>query len=119
MPGSARGLLRTVLGSDRKKDCTPQNLAAVTKIVVGFVEPVGAGRSEDVEIERVFERPGFVRHVGGDAKNFAGADDYLFAINGEFQCAFENVCELLVVVMMKPDLTAFFEEHAGYHELLA
>src|SRR5258707_50547 len=97
----------------------PRTLAAVTKIVVGLVDPVGAGRGEDVEIERVLKGPSFMRHVRGNAKNFAGADDDLLAIDGEFQCAFEDVGELLVVVMMKWDVTAFFEEDAGEHNLLA
>ena len=105
-------------GRDLEKDSTLENLAAVTKVVVGLVDPVGAGRSEDIEIERVLEGPSFMRQVRGNAKNFAGVDDDLFAIDGEFQCAFEDVSELLVVVMMKRDVAAFFEEDASEHNLL-
>ena len=70
-----------------KKNCTPDDLAAVAQIVVSLVEPVRAGRSENVEIEGILERPGFMRHVGGDTENFAGAHDDLFAIDGELQSA--------------------------------
>src|SRR5438477_7546397 len=63
-------------------------LAAVAEIVVGLVEPVFAGRRENVQVEGVFESPGLVGHVGGDAQNFAGADNNFLAINGEFQRAF-------------------------------
>jgi hypothetical protein len=77
--------------STGKKDYTLDDLTAVAQIVVSLVEPVGAGRSEDVEIEGILERPGFMRHVRGDAKNFAGAHDDLLAINGKFQCALEDI----------------------------
>jgi hypothetical protein len=51
--------------------------------LVGLVDPIGAGRIENIEVNRVFERLGFVRHVGGDAEHFAGVDDDFLAIDPE------------------------------------
>jgi len=79
----------------------------VAEIGVGFVEPVFAGRGEDVEVESVLEGPCFVRHVGGDAENFAGADHDFLAVDGKFESAFEDVGELFVVMMMQRDVAVF------------
>ena len=38
---------------------------------------------------------------GRDAQNFAGVHDDFFAVDGEFQRAFQDVGDLLVVVMMQ------------------
>lgn len=91
----------------------------MSKIIVGFVEPVVARWIEHVEIERVFESPGFMRHIRRDTKNFAGADDDFLAIDGEFQRAFEDVGELFIVMVVERDMTAFLEEDPRQHDLLA
>jgi hypothetical protein len=94
-------------------------LTAVAEVVVGFVEPVFAGGIEDVEVDGVFDGPGFVGEVGRDAENFAGADDDFAAINGKFQGAFEDVGYLLVVMVMQGDVRAFLQQHAGQHDFVA
>ena len=60
-----------------------------------------------------------MRHVRGDAENFAGSHDNFFAVDGEFQRAFQDVGDLLVVVMMQRDVRAFFHQHAGEHDFFA
>ena len=45
----------------------------MAEVVVGLVEPVFAWGVEDVEVDGVFEGPGFVGHMRGDAQNFSGA----------------------------------------------
>src|SRR5580704_17807243 len=76
---------------------------AAAKIIVRLVEPVFARRIKDIEVERVFERPGFVRHVGGDAEHFPGAHDDLLSIDGKFQCAIEDVRYLFIVMLVLGD----------------
>lgn len=94
-------------------------LAPVAEVVVGFVQPIFAGRIEDIEIHGVFESPGFVRHVRGDAQDFAGVYDDFFSVDGEFQRAFQDVGDLFIVVMMQGHVPAFFYEHTGEHNLVA
>jgi hypothetical protein len=91
----------------------------VAKVVVGLVEPVFAGRGEDVEVEGILKSPGFVRHIRRDRENFAGAHHNLFPIDGEFQRAFENISKLLVVVMVQRNVAVLFDEDAREHDLLA
>ena len=62
----------------------PVPLATVAEVVVGLVEPVFARGVEDVQVHGIFEGPGFVGHVRGNAQDFAGVDDDILAINGEF-----------------------------------
>ena len=91
----------------------------MTKLVVGLAQPVLARRRKDVKVERIFERPRFVRHVCRDAENFAGTNHDFFSIDGEFQCALKNIRELLVVVVMQRDVAIFLDEDASKHDLLA
>src|SRR5215467_3543449 len=70
--------------------------ATVAEVVVGLIKPVLAWRVEDVEIDSVFEGPGFVRHVGRDTQDLPCADDDLLAVDGKLKSAFEYVCDLLV-----------------------
>ncbi len=58
-------------------------LFLAAQILVGFVDPVGARRIENVEVHRIFERFGLVRHVRRDAENFSGMHDNLLAIDPE------------------------------------
>ena len=44
------------------------------KILVGFVDPIGARGIEHIEVDGVFKRLSLVRHVGWDAEHFAGVD---------------------------------------------
>src|SRR5712692_6187010 len=95
------------------------SLAAVAQVVVGFVEPVFARRIENVEVHSVFEGPGFVGHVRGDTQDFAGANDDFFAVNGEFQRAFEDVGNLLIVMRMHGHVRTLLEQHARQHDFVA
>src|SRR5882724_1166386 len=92
--------------------------ASVAQIVVGFVQPIFPRWIEDVEVDGVFEGPGFVGHVRRDAQDFACAYDDFFSVDGEFQRAFKDVGDLFVVVMMQRDVGAFFHDHAGQHDLV-
>ena len=94
-------------------------LTTVAEVVVGFVEPVFAGGIKDVEVDGIFDGPGFVGQVRRDAEDFAGADDDFAAINGKFQGAFEDVGYLLVVMVMQWDVRAFLQQHARQHNLVA
>src|SRR6267378_3263783 len=71
-------------------------LTAVPQVVVRLVQPVFARGIEYVEVDGIFERPGFMRQVRWDAQHFAGVNDDLLAIDGEFQRAFKDVGHLLV-----------------------
>src|ERR1019366_4382058 len=81
-----------------RKKAWNRRLFLASQVLVGFVDPIGAGRIENVEVHRVFERLGLVRHVGGDAEHFAGVDDNFLAVDPELQRSVEDVSELFVVV---------------------
>ena len=91
----------------------------MAEVVVGLIKPVFAGRVEDVEIDSVFEGPGFVRHVGRDTQDLPCADDDLLAVNGKLKSTFEYVCDLLVVVVMLRDVRTFLELDTGEHDFIA
>ncbi len=57
--------------------------------------------------------------VGRDAEDFVGADDDFAAIDGKFQGAFENVGNLLVVMVVQRDVRAFLQQHARQHDFVA
>src|SRR5437899_2882169 len=81
--------------------------------------PLLPRRIENVEVYGIFEGPGFVRHGRGDAQDFAGAHHDLFAVDGELQRAFQNVGDLLVVVLMHVHVRALLHQHAGQHDFVA
>jgi len=87
---------------------------------VGAGDPVFAGRSEDVEVDGVFEGLGGVGHVGRDDEGFSGGDgDDASIVEGEAQGAGENVGDLLVVVAVTGDDGSLAEDEAGEHALCA
>ena len=94
-------------------------LLRTPQILVAFIDPIGAGRGEDIEIDCVFNRLGLMGHVGRNAEHFAGMHDDLFSVDPEFQSAIEDVSELLVVVAVLGNDAAFFEQHARQHNFLA
>ncbi len=87
------------------------------QVGVVSVDPVLAGRVEDVEVDGVFEREGFVGDVRRDAEDFAGADGDFAAFEMEFKGAVEDVGDLLVMVAVERDVGAFLEEDAGDHDV--
>ena len=100
------------------------SLEALAKIAIGFVDPVLAGRGEEVEVDGVFEGFGGVGKISGDDEDFAGADDFFLEIGlviaeQEAEGAFEDEGDLFVGVRMAWDYSAFFEADAGEHGLFA
>jgi len=75
-----------------------ERLFLASQILVGLVDPISAGRIENIKVHRVFERLGFVRHVRWDAEHFTGMDDDFPAVDPELQRPVQNVSELFVVV---------------------
>src|SRR5215831_11938959 len=88
------------------------------KILVGFVNPVSAGRGEDVQIHRILESYSFMRHVRRNAKYLARVDHNLFAIDIKLQRAFDDVGQLLVLMAMQRYDASLLEEHASEHNFL-
>jgi len=93
-------------------------LFLASKVLVGLIDPISAGRVEDVEIHRVFESLGHVRHVGRDAEHFARVDDNFAAIDAELQCPVKDVSKLLVVMAVLGYDAAFFQQHPRQHNFL-
>jgi hypothetical protein len=96
-----------------------RGLLVPSQILIGLVDPVGTRRSEDVEVDGVFEGLSLMRHVGGDAESFAGVDDDFFAVYPKLERAFEDVGELFVGMAVLGDDASFFQEDAGEHDFLA
>ena len=91
----------------------------LAQIGVGFVDPIGARRGEDVEVDGIFEGLGLVGHMGRDAEDLPGAHGDGLSADDEVKRTFENVGDLLVVVAVHGYDAAFAEEDAGEHHLLA
>src|SRR4051794_23167668 len=82
--------------------CARGSGLSAAEVDVRPVEPVGARRAEDVEVERGFEGFGSVREVRRDVEDFAGVhvDDLrLVVAEPEPQNALEDVGQLLVVML--------------------
>src|SRR5262249_52224528 len=102
------------------RSLSPRSIGlAPAKVRVVFLKPVVADRAEDVEIERVFERDGAVRHVRRDAQDLARAHDHLLAFQLELQRALKDVSDLLAFVEMLRDDRALLEKHLRDHRLIA
>jgi hypothetical protein len=95
-----------------------ERLFLATQVLVSLVDPIGARRIENIQVYRVFERLSFVRHVSGDAENFAGVNHNLSPVDPELQRTVQDVRELLVVVAVLGDHAAFFQQHPRHHNLL-
>ncbi len=96
----------------------PRSLAAA-QVFVGLLDPVFARRIEDIEIDGVFQGLGLVRHVARDEQDLAGFDNDDLAVDPEFQSAFEDVGDLLVLMAVLGNDAAFFEQDAGEHHIFA
>src|ERR1035441_5319929 len=70
------------------------------QVSVVFLEPVLADGAEDVEVERVCERHGAVRHVRGNAQDLPFSDQDHPAADLELERAFENIGDLLALVVV-------------------
>src|SRR5215472_4611976 len=65
----------------------PLFLLRLPQIGISLVEPVLTRRIENVEVNCIFERFSFVRHVGRNAQHFAGMHHDFFAVDPELQRA--------------------------------
>lgn len=88
------------------------------EVAVVFVDPILAGRGEDVEVDAVFFSGGGVREVAGDDEDLAGVDGVGGAVvEVEAESAFGDEGNLLVVVGVAGNDAAFGEDNAGEHGL--
>lgn len=97
----------------------PMKLLLAAEVLVGFVDPVFARRIEDVEIDRVHQRFGFMRHVGRNGQDFARTHDDFFSVDPELERAIKNVGDLLVVMAVLGNDASFFQQNASQHDVLA
>ena len=67
----------------RDKQDTQTPLPLFPQIAIRLINPICAGRSEDVNRHGIFERLGFVWHIRRDGEHFPCADNQLFAIDPE------------------------------------
>src|ERR1700731_3493567 len=75
-----------------------RKLFRASQVLIGLIDPIGAGRIEDIEVDSIFDSLGFMRHVGGNAEDLARVNDDFLAVDPKFQGTIENVGQLLVVV---------------------
>jgi hypothetical protein len=88
-----------------------------TQVFVGFIDPVGAWRVENVEVDSIFQGFCFVRHMGRDGQDVTGAYHDDLSIDPEFQGAFDNVCDLLVMMTVLGNDAALFQQYACQHHV--
>jgi hypothetical protein len=89
---------------------------------VGAGQPILAGRTEHIHIERVLERECPVRHVRGDHEHLPGTRRELALIvvaKPELQRPRENVGQLLVLMLVARHVIAFLQIHVRDHHALA
>jgi hypothetical protein len=98
---------------------TKNRLFVAAQVLVGLIDPVGAWRIENIQVNRILKRFSLVRHVGRDAKNFSRVDNNFLAVDPELQGAVEDVSQLLVVVAMLGNNAPFLEQHSSHHYFLA
>jgi hypothetical protein len=92
----------------------------LAEVAVVFVDPVLAGRGEDVEVDGVFEGDGGVGKVGGEDDDFAGVDGVGGAVvEVEADRALEDEGELFVGVRVARDDASLGEDDAAEHGLVA
>jgi hypothetical protein len=90
----------------------------LTEVAVVFVDPVLAGWSEDVEVDRVFECFSGVSEVAWDDEDLSRLYDVGCAVaHHEAESALENEGELLVGMGVGRNNAAFAEDDAREHSL--
>src|SRR6202049_5007050 len=60
-----------------------------------------------------------MRHIRGNTQDLASPHHNLFATDGEFKRAFENISQLLIVMVVQRNMRAFLHQHARQHNLVA
>jgi hypothetical protein len=86
--------------------------------LIRFVDPVRAGRRENVDVDRVFNGYCLMRHVGRNTQKLAGSDDNILAVDRKPEGTFLHVRNLLVNVAVHRDHAPFFEQNPGDHNLV-
>src|ERR1017187_911184 len=101
--------------------CTRRSLMPLSpaQVSVVLLEPVVADGAEDVEIERVFQRHGTVRHVGGNAQHLPLAHHDFAAADLEAERALKDVGDLLALVVVFRHNRALGEKDLRHHGLVA
>jgi hypothetical protein len=90
------------------------------EVGVVFVDPVLAGRGEDVEVDAVFDGGGGVGKIARDDEYFAGVDGVGGAVvEVEAESAFGDEGDLFVVMRMAGDDAALLKNNAGEHGLIS
>jgi hypothetical protein len=90
------------------------------EVGVVFVDPVLAGRGEDVEVDGVGEGGGGVWEVAGDDEDLAGVDGVRGAVVEVYAVgAFGDDGDLLVGVGVAGDDAAFGEDDSSEHGFFA
>src|SRR4029077_19041082 len=93
-------------------------LSSAAQILVGLVNPVGTRWAEDVEVDGIRQRFGFMRHMRRDGQYLSAVHDDHFAVNPELERSFENIGDLLVVVTMFRHDAALFQQYTCEHHFL-
>jgi len=97
-----------------------RELKSLSQVRVGAGQPILAGRTEYIHIERVLECDGPVRHVGGDHEHLSGTRRELALIlspNQKLQRPRENIGQLLVLMVVARTSSPFFRYTADHHAL--
>jgi len=71
------------------------------QVGIGTIQPVFARRIKDIHIQRVFQSHCAVGKMWRDYQHFTSPHNDLFLLifsEQEFQCSFQNICDLLVFV---------------------
>jgi hypothetical protein len=66
-------------------DEEPRLALLFTQVTIGFIDPIGPRRIEDIEVNRVFHGLGFVRHIWRDGEYLAGVHYNFFSIDIKLQ----------------------------------
>jgi hypothetical protein len=88
-----------------------------TKIRIVAIDPILARRIEDVEVYGIFEGVDLVRDIWRDAEDLAGMNDDAFAGDQKLESTLEDICDLLVVVMVQRDICTLLEKNSGDHDI--
>ena len=87
-----------------------------SEVGVGARYPVGARWREDIEVDGVFQRLGFVRQIGRDYQHFTGTHgDHSAITEREAQGAFQDVSDLLILMAVLRHQCAAPKRQARQH----
>src|ERR1035437_5375551 len=96
-----------------------RSMGSPPQVRVFFLEPIFADGAEYVEVERLFERHGAVRHARGNAQHLPLSDYDLAAADLELQRALADVGDLFALVVVFRHDRALGEENLRHHGLVA